>query len=239
MAGELIRRVRFLITGDPADLLASYEEAKKATTETTDEIGHKFSKLGAHIAKTFAKVDESLADMGVETGGVLSATGRKFDEMDSKTKTFGASLAGLGKTMLMGIGAGAATAGFLSIKAAMANQTAVASLQASVEAAHLSWRKYNAEAQKAVDNAANLGFTAPQVESALSSGMVATQSMAKSTHNLGVAMDLARMKGIPLATFVRSSSSASTSTWSLRARRTCTTRTSRSSRHSRSSTTSC
>ncbi len=196
----MLKRIEILLTGSSRRAIEAMEETEVKAREATDEITVKYESMGKRIGHVFEGIAAKGEEMGIAGSGGIGKFGSKLSEAETKSKSLTSSLVGLGKGMLLGVGAGALGVGYESVKIGMQLQTSQAGLKAALLASHEGWKRNASAIAEATQAGTNMGFTEMQVNQALTAGVISTQNLHKSISVLPLAMDLARVKGTDLAT---------------------------------------
>lgn len=125
------RVIRAIITGSSAGAVAAFEETSLAADAAADESSGKMDEAGSKIGNIFHKIAGSAGSVFAPLGTALDKTGDKFDEADTKGKSFSKGMSSLGGTALLGVAAGAAVVGAAAIKMGSDFQAGTSSLAAS------------------------------------------------------------------------------------------------------------
>lgn len=197
MSTVLARVLKVAITGDD-----------KLTPEM-DKAAQGIEKFGSRTEKVsglFGRSLGSMASFAGELGLPIDMLGGSFDTMANHLEASSKKgsnaierLQGLAKNITYGVAGAAVAVGAASLKMADAYERPNASLEASVKAAGMNWEKYKEGLGSVEDKYAKFGYSSAEVDTALSSAIVSTQSAKKANESLGLAADLAAMKHISLA----------------------------------------
>jgi phage-related protein len=146
---------------------------------------------------------EIVAFLRANTDDFTAKLGAAKAEVDGLSKQGSSNLSKLGaigKAAFLGIGAAAVAVGVAAVDFGDKQEKAQAQLQAALKASGESWDKVKGSVGDAGQAATKYGFTQAQVDSALASGVISTQSYTKAHRELGVAIELAAAKHIDLQT---------------------------------------
>ena len=200
------RVLRVYLTGDSAGLEASMAKSAAATdaasTAMSDSLGgvsKDAEKAGKDSEGFFSKMAGGMSSLGLPFSSSMEKIGAKLDATTTKGQKFAQSMRTIGAATLA-IGAAAAVGiGAESIKMANEFDDAQVLLKTAVIDSGSSWTKLKSSIDAAEKSAANMGFNMTEAAGALQILTTATNDPKKAMADLGLAEDLARMKGISLA----------------------------------------
>ena len=192
------RTVEIAFTGSTAELEAALKRAGLVAKESGGVIGNAFTEGTSKAGAGLSKLSNLGASFGLPFTGALDKIAQKLDAATTKTSKLGTVMGELGKVTVMGGAVGLAAVGVEAVKLADSYEKAHASLTAAVSASGQSFSSWQGQIGATEKKMEALGFTNAQVESALAASVVSTQNVGKSLSTMGLAADLARMKGIDL-----------------------------------------
>jgi len=156
--------------------------------------------FSGRTAMMFESLGNSMSSFGIPFGNSVKKMGYSMKEGESATKGFGSSLMGLSKiAAVAGLGL-AVGIGVASLKAADQFDVAQTRLKQAVADTGKSFKALEPLIVKTEKAGTNFGFTMTETASSLAKLTVATKDPTKATGEMGLAMDLARMKGVSLET---------------------------------------
>ncbi len=200
------RVLRVYLTGDSAGLEASMAKSAAATDAASDAMSDSLGgvskdaeKAGKDSEGFFSKMAGGMSNLGLPFSSSMEKIGAKLDATTTKGQKFAQSMRTIGAATLA-IGAAAAVGiGAESIKMANEFDDAQVLLKTAVIDSGSSWSKLKGSIDAVEKSAANMGFNMTEAAGALQILTTATNDPKKAMADLGLAEDLARMKGISLA----------------------------------------
>ena len=200
------RVLRVYLTGDSAGLEASMAKSAAATdaasgamSDSLGGVSKDAEKAGKDSEGFFSKMAGGMSSLGLPFSSSMEKIGAKLDATTTKGQKFAQSMRTIGAATLA-IGAAAAVGiGAESIKMANEFDDAQVLLKTAVIDSGSSWTKLKSSIDAAEKSAANMGFNMTEAAGALQILTTATNDPKKAMADLGLAEDLARMKGISLA----------------------------------------
>jgi len=123
-----------------------------------------------------------------------------IDDLNKSGSSSFSKLSSIGRTALLGIGTAAIGVGAIAVDFGDKLEASQAGLQASLKAAGISWKSVEDSVKSTGAESTKYGFTQAQVDSALSLGVISTQSYTEAHKNLNVAIELAAAKHVDLNT---------------------------------------
>lgn len=197
MAGRIVETAYI---ANITDLKAKMAEAAAIQEKTGNSFGTAFEKGTSKAGAAVSKFSSLGASFGLPFTSSLDKIAEKFDEAGSHASKFQGIVSEIGKLSWAAGIAGAGAAAVEGVHLADSYEKAHASLTAAVQAAGSGMPQWQSQIDATEKKMESLGFTNAQVESALASGVVATQSVGKSLNLMGLAADLAREKHTDLNT---------------------------------------
>lgn len=143
-------------------------------------------------------VVELLAKAG-EFKSELREAGHEVKHFETTTQKSMHGTAMVGKAALLGLGGAAIAVGGFSIEMADKFEVSHARLQAAIKTTGMDWGSYSGEIGENNKKMEELGFTNADTEDALAKMTVALGDPRKAMDQMGLAADLARLKGIDLS----------------------------------------
>jgi len=131
MAGKSLV-ARYLL--DPAGVKSGVGVARGELSNLDDDTGKLSAgvdQASTRMGKAFQGIGGSLENLGIPFAGSIGKFGEKFDEADTKGKSFFQTLSGVGGAAVLGIGAAAIAAGAEGVKLAEGFDTATGQIASS------------------------------------------------------------------------------------------------------------
>ena len=197
MSTVLARVLKVAITGE--DQLT--KEMDKAA-QGIEKFGSRTEKVSSVFGRNLGRMASFASELGVPIdmlGGAFDTMAGHLESSSKRSANAVQRLQNLSKGITLSVGGAAIAVGAASLKMADAYERPNASLEASVKAAGINWETYKETLGSVEDKYAKFGYTSADVDAALSSAMVSTQSAKGANESLGLAADLAAMKHISLA----------------------------------------
>jgi len=166
--------------------------------ETADKSAGAFEKASSRMGKAFGGLGNLANQFGLPFSGVLDGVSKKFDEAKSHGDGLKGQLSAIGGTVATAGAAGLVAVGAESLHLADSYDETHRRLEAAVKGSGESMDAWKGQISSADSSMSNLGYTSTDVEGALTSGVVATQSVGKSLSLMKTAADLAAYKHISL-----------------------------------------
>lgn len=196
MAG---RSVQIDLIGKNTSALKAINEVAAASEKAAAQSAASFDKHTSKIGGLFKSLDNQLANFGVPLTGALSVVGAKFDETGGKASTFHDKVSALGGASLIGAAAGLALVGTEAVHLADDFEKSHARLETAVKNVGQSFDEESSKISATDSKLEKLGFTNADTENSLSRLVVATKDVGQATNLMGLAADIARARGIDLA----------------------------------------
>lgn len=156
--------------------------------------------FSGRTAMMFESLGNWMSSFGIPFGNSVKKMGYATKEGESAAKGFGSTLMGLSKiAAVAGLGL-AAGIGIASLKAADQFDVAQTRLKQAVTDTGKSLAAFEPEILKTEKAGTSFGFTMTETAASLTKLTIATKDPTKATGEMGLAMDLARMKGVSLET---------------------------------------
>lgn len=156
--------------------------------------------FSGRMAMMFESLGNSMSSFGMPFGNSVKKLGYSMKEGESAAKGFGSTLLGVGKIAAvagLAIVAGVAVA---AVKAADQFDVAQTRLKQAVQDTGKSFATFEPQILRTEKAGTNFGFTMTETASSLAKLTIATKDPTKATADMGLAMDLSRMKGVSLET---------------------------------------
>ena len=147
------------------------------------------ANIEAVLTASVESFKASMAEADASVKGLSESSSSNFSKLSS-----------IGKGALMGIAGVVGVVGVAAVDFGDKLEASQAGLQASLKAAGISWKSVSDSVSQTGNAATKYGFTQAQVDSALSMGVISTQSYSKAHQNLSVAVELAAAKHVDLNT---------------------------------------
>ena len=195
---EQTERIRLILSSDTKKAVSDLQHFSNQAGAAGKQMEDEFEKSTSKIGGTFSKLGGMASQFGIPFSGVLDNIGKKFDEAKSHGSGLKDQISAIGGTVATAGAAGLVAVGAESIHLADSYDEAHRRLETAVTGSGENMDEWKGKIASASSSMANLGYTSTDVEGALTSGVVATQSVGKSLSLMTTAADLAAYKHISL-----------------------------------------
>jgi hypothetical protein len=183
-----------------AEAAATTDAAADAMSDSMSGVSKDAEKESKKTEGFFSKIGNSMSNMGLPFSNTVKDMGAKMDETSTKGQKFAQGMSTIGGAVLAVAGIAAVGIAGEAIHMADEFDTAQAMLKVAVVNSGASWSKMKDQITGVERAAADMGFNMTDAAGALQILTTATNDPKTAMKDLGLAEDLARMKGISLGT---------------------------------------
>jgi hypothetical protein len=171
-----------------------YERAARAAEDAEKDE----AESGSRMKSIFQDLGNTMGNFGLPFSGAVKNVGEDMEKGESDAKGFGSSFLGMGSNVEMAAGIVVAAVAAMSIKSAVEFEDAQRKLKLALTDTGQSYSKMEPEIKKTYEATEHLGFNSTETATAMTKLAISAKSPAQAQEELGIAMNLARLKGISL-----------------------------------------